>query len=46
MDQDPHNLITLILGCLNAMSQNIASLRHQDKEIYYQEVKKLVELIN
>ena len=28
------------------MSQNIKSLNSQDKEIYYQEVKKLVGFIN
>ena len=43
---DTHSLISLLIQCLKAMSDNIISLSDEDKEIYYQEVKKLVRLIH
>jgi hypothetical protein len=43
---DPHNLIKLLIDCLEAMSQNINKLSKSDKEIYYQEIKKLVRHIH
>ena len=46
LNQDPHNLIKLMIECLEAMSQNITELSRTDKEIYYQEVKKLVRHIH
>ena len=45
-DNDPHNLIKLLIKCLTAMSQNIGRLSRPDKEIYYLAVKKLVRLIH
>jgi hypothetical protein len=34
-ENDPHNLIKLLIQCLTAMSQNIERLSRTDKEIYY-----------
>lgn len=46
IQMDTHILISILIQCLTAMSDNIKSLSDQDKEIYYQEVKKLVRLIH